>query len=125
MNVFEALREFEDTFNPDRTVGLTRKNLDLRKSLISEEVRETFIEMEYNIDLVSKERLSKELVDILYVVLGAGVMLDLPLEEVFRRTHLSNMTKVGDDGLPLHREDGKVLKGPNYKAPNLKDLFDG
>lgn len=43
--------------------------------------------------------------------------------EAFRRVHESNMSKLGDNGLPVRRkEDGKVLKGPNYKAPDLTDL---
>ena len=44
------------------------------------------------------------------------------LDEAFMRVHLSNMSKLGEDGKPIFREDGKVLKGPNYKAPDLTDL---
>ena len=44
--------------------------------------------------------------------------------EAFRRVHLSNMSKLGDDGFPIRREDGKILKGPNYVEPNLKDLVE-
>lgn len=42
--------------------------------------------------------------------------------EAFRRVHVSNMSKLGSDGKPVYREDGKVLKGPNYKPPVLDDL---
>lgn len=42
--------------------------------------------------------------------------------EAFRRVHASNMSKLGEDGKPIHREDGKVLKGPNYKPPVMDDL---
>lgn len=44
------------------------------------------------------------------------------LFEAFKRVHESNMSKLGDDGKPVRREDGKILKGPNYKAPDLLDL---
>jgi hypothetical protein len=44
------------------------------------------------------------------------------LQECFRRVHLSNMSKLGEDGLPVRREDGKVLKGPNYQPPDLTDV---
>ena len=44
------------------------------------------------------------------------------LDEALDRVHESNMTKLGEDGKPIRREDGKVLKGPNYKAPDLTDL---
>jgi len=48
---------------------------------------------------------------------------DVNLFEAFRRVHLSNMSKLGDDGLPIRREDGKILKGPNYVEPKLGDLI--
>jgi len=51
-----------------------------------------------------------------------NVFGDAVFEEGFRRVHASNMSKLGDDGKPVRREDGKVLKGPNYKAPVLTDL---
>ena len=44
--------------------------------------------------------------------------------EAFDRVHQSNMSKLGADGKPIYREDGKVLKGPNYKAPDLSDLLE-
>jgi predicted HAD superfamily Cof-like phosphohydrolase len=44
--------------------------------------------------------------------------------EAFDRVHNSNMSKLGADGNPIRREDGKILKGPNYKAPDLTDLLD-
>ena len=45
------------------------------------------------------------------------------LDEALDRVHASNMSKLGEDGLPIYREDGKVLKGPNYAPPNLTDLI--
>lgn len=48
---------------------------------------------------------------------------DIDYYEAFRRVHLSNMSKLGEDGKPIWRDDGKVLKGPNYKEPDLKDLL--
>lgn len=47
------------------------------------------------------------------------------LNEAYRRVHVSNMSKLGDDGKPIRREDGKILKGPNYKLAYLEDLTDG
>tara|TARA_R100000781_G_scaffold33_3_gene44 strand:+ start:1247 stop:1396 length:150 start_codon:yes stop_codon:yes gene_type:complete len=44
------------------------------------------------------------------------------LDEAMHRVHTSNMSKLGDDGKPITREDGKVLKGPNYQPPDLSDL---
>lgn len=46
------------------------------------------------------------------------------IREAFKRVHTSNMSKLGDDGKPVLREDGKILKGPNYKKPYLTDLLE-
>ena len=48
--------------------------------------------------------------------------MDWDLEQALRRVHKSNMSKLDDDGKPIYREDGKVLKGPNYQPPDLSDL---
>jgi predicted HAD superfamily Cof-like phosphohydrolase len=64
--------------------------------------------------------------DQLYILLGTIIkhgMQDV-IADVFREIHDSNMTKLGEDGLPILREDGKILKGPNYKKPNIKQFFD-
>lgn len=68
--------------------------------------------------------LLKEFSDDLYVKLGTLVALGVAdkFEEAFTRVHLSNMSKLDDNGKPIYREDGKVLKGPNYRAPDLGDL---
>jgi NTP pyrophosphatase (non-canonical NTP hydrolase) len=68
--------------------------------------------------------LLKEGADLLYVLLGTFVSLGLgeQLIEAFKRVHESNMSKLGEDGKPIYRDDGKVLKGPNYKPPVLDDL---
>ena len=47
---------------------------------------------------------------------------DWDLDEAYKRVHRSNMSKLDENGKPIYREDGKVLKGPNYYLPNLKDL---
>lgn len=64
----------------------------------------------------------KELADLVYVCFQYAENLGWDLDEALHRVHLSNMTKLGDDGQPIRREDGKVLKGPNYKPPVLTDL---
>ncbi len=71
-----------------------------------------------------KGNLLKEFADDLYVKLGTLVALGVAdkFEEAFARVHLSNMSKLDETGKPIYREDGKVLKGPNYKAPDLGDL---
>lgn len=87
----------------------------MRFKLIIEELHEFT-------DATDKENLLKELADLLYVVYGYAATYGLPIDEAFKRVHESNMSKLGDDGKPLYRDDGKVLKGPNYKQADLGDL---
>ena len=65
----------------------------------------------------------KELADLVYVCYQYAENMGWFLDEALDRVHRSNMSKLGDDGQPLYRDDGKVLKGPNYKPPNLEDLI--
>ena len=101
--------------------------IEFRMELISEEFGEALDEYRtdparpHSVDPVA---LTKELADLLYVTIGMAVTFGLPLCEVFERVHQSNMSKLGEDGKPIYREDGKVMKGPNYQPPQLGDLFE-
>ena len=65
----------------------------------------------------------KELADLVYVCYQYAENMNWFLDEALNRVHESNMYKLGEDGKPIYREDGKVLKGPNYKPPDLSDLI--
>lgn len=97
-----------------------------RKKLITEEYQELWDELhnwEYTRGKSSNmDKIAKEAADLLYVVYGLAVTFGFDLEEAFRRVHASNMSKLGLDGKPIVRDDGKVLKGPNYFEPDLSDL---
>ena len=64
----------------------------------------------------------KELADLVYVCYQYAVNMGWDLDEAMHRVHESNMSKLDEYGKPILREDGKVLKGPNYQPPNLEDL---
>ena len=64
----------------------------------------------------------KELADLVYVCYQYAANQGWNLDEALDRVHKSNMSKLDDDGNPIFRKDGKVLKGPNYAPPNLEDL---
>lgn len=57
--------------------------------------------------------------DLVYVIYGFALEMGYDLRKVVQEIHGSNMTKLGEDGKPIYREDGKVLKGPNYMKPNI------
>ena len=65
----------------------------------------------------------KELADLVYVCFQYAENMEWDLEEALHRVHKSNMSKLGLDGKPIRRVDGKVLKGPNYAPPTLTDLI--
>ena len=93
--------------------------------LVIEEFKE-FLEAEdqlYRDNPTVTEEALKELADLVYVCYQYAENMGWLLDEALNRVHLSNMSKLGEDGKPIYREDGKVLKGPNYKPPDLSDLL--
>jgi|TARA_R110000822_G_scaffold58333_1_gene146019 predicted HAD superfamily Cof-like phosphohydrolase len=113
----DMVREFTYSMGQplDEKHGYNRKLEDLRWALLKEEFSEVR-DAETPVDLL------KELADLVYVTYGYAATYGWNLDEAVRRVHKSNMSKLGVDGRPLKRPDGKVLKGPNYKKPNLSDL---
>ena len=69
-----------------------------------------------------KERFTKELADLLYVTYWLAARVGVDLDASFRLVHQSNMSKLGPDGKPVKRADGKVLKGPQYRPPDLSHI---
>ena len=120
---FEKVIQFMNTFGqevkskPDWP-DVTTKHL--RVDLIEEELEE-LKEAIVEDDLVA---VADALTDILYVTYGAGAAFGINLDVCFQEVHSSNMTKVGSDGNPVYREDGKVMKGPNYREPDLKTIIE-
>ena len=94
------------------------ENRTMQRDLIAEEYREFIdatISEPYDAEL-------KELADLVYVCFQYAENMEWDLEEALHRVHKSNMSKLGLDGTPIRRADGKVLKGPNYQPPTLTDL---
>jgi predicted HAD superfamily Cof-like phosphohydrolase len=92
--------------------------------LIVEEFKE-FLEAEQQLIMgltINSADCLKELADLVYVCYQYAANLGWDLDEALDRVHQSNLSKLDDNGNPIYREDGKVLKGPNYQPPNLTDL---
>ena len=68
-------------------------------------------------------RLATSLSELSWAINRLAESMELPFMEAFIRVHKSNMSKLGEDGKPVYREDGKVKKGPNYRKPDLSDLI--
>lgn len=119
MSQFEQVREFHKAFgvaDPDKPTLLENKEQRLRISLIREELEE-YIEAVTNDDLVEA---ADALCDLAYVVFGAAACHGFTrFDEMFDEVQRSNMSKLGLDGKPIIREDGKIMKGPGFFKPNL------
>jgi len=128
------LKEFHDTFSSKQRYDSLQDKLERRWNLMDEEYNEvsdalaylekTDLGMTSNTVSEAKAELAKELADLLYVVYGTAEELNIPLEQVFKVVHDSNMSKVWDDGTVHYRTDGKVLKPPTYIAPDIKAVLD-
>lgn len=111
MNIMKRLREFHRAFVPEGAD--VRK---VRKTLIAEEAAEVVIAM----TLDDRLKIAKELADLVYVAYGSALVYDIDLDAAIREVHKSNMSKLGADGKPILRYDSKVLKGPNYREPDMR-----
>ena len=120
---FELAGDFMNAFGQEVLTEPTCPSPELAKlrlELIREEVEELNVGIE-GMDIVE---IADALTDILYVVYGAGHAFGIDLDTCYSEVHRSNMSKLGEDGKPIYRADGKVMKGPNYFHPNLKDILD-
>ena len=118
---FENVKLFMNTFDQEvkKSPKLPSEEVvDLRLDLIEEELQE-LTTASYNEDMVE---IADVLTDILYVTYGMGAALGIDLDKCFEEVQRSNMSKLGADGKPIYREDGKVMKGPNYSPPNLQRM---
>ena len=70
----------------------------------------------------AKEEILDAIADLIYVTIGTAIDFGFDLEGAFEEVQRSNMAKLGEDGKPIFRKDGKILKGPNYKKPDLSSF---
>lgn len=120
-----AVKEFHTAFglgvNEEPIANLGKAKNLLRYNLMKEE-NEEYLEAAGKNDLVE---IADALGDMLYILCGTILEhgMQHKIEEVFEEIQSSNMSKLNIDGKPIYREDGKVLKGPNYFKPNIEEIF--
>ena len=116
-------KEFRSKYNLKNSSERLKRSY--QKNLIIEEFKE-FLEAEgflFMHGVNHQEDALKELADLVYVCYQYAENMGWFLDEALNRVHESNLSKLDEDGNPIYRDDGKVLKGPNYKPPDLSDLF--
>ncbi|MGE0569305.1 MAG: hypothetical protein AB7O73_15305 [Bacteroidia bacterium] len=122
----KSVEEFHDIFkigNADELKLLGEADYMLRYNLIKEE-NEEYLEACKNGDIVE---IADALGDQLYILFGTILKhgLQHKIEEIYDEIHRSNMSKLDDNGEPIFREDGKILKGPKYFKPNINRILIG
>ena len=123
MSNFNKVKAFMNTYGQDvkEKASFPEDSIvQLRVDLIEEELNELKEAIKNN-DLVE---VADALTDILYVTYGAGHSFGVDLDKCFDEVQRSNMSKLGEDGNPIYNESGKVMKGPNYSAPDLKKIIE-
>ncbi len=124
-NKLKAVQEFHEVFGLDfeqkPIAALPKAKLKLRFDLMAEE-NEEYLMAAKNNDIVE---VADALGDMLYILCGTILEhgMQYEIEEIFNEIQRSNMSKLGADGKPIYREDGKVLKGPNYFKPNILKII--
>ncbi len=120
-----SVREFHEAFGltvNDSPVGDLGSGTNLLRYNLMKEENEEYLEAVLNNDLVE---VADALGDMLYILCGTILShgMQHKIEEVFDEIQRSNMSKLGPDGKPIYREDGKVLKGPLYSRPDFSSIF--
>ena len=133
MTLLEQAKAFREAFNQETKEGFAPDGFikeilyKLQRRLIDEETKEfdeaaTLLLYSPN-DLSLQTDVLKELSDVVFVCYQFAAAFGLDLDTAMQRVFDSNMSKLGEDGKPIYREDGKVLKGPDYAEPVLDDLI--
>ena len=123
MSNFTDVKAFMETFGQmvrTKPQFPDEKTMQLRYDLIKEELNELELAMKTK----NLKEIADALTDILYVTYGAGYAYGIDLDKCFKEVQRANMSKLGEDGKPIYNEKGKVMKGPNYIEPNLKQFVE-
>ena len=123
MSNFTDVKTFMETFGQmvrTKPQFPDEKTMQLRYDLIKEELNE----LEQAMKSKDLKEIADALTEILYVTYGAGFAYGIDLDKCFKEVQRANMSKLGKDGKPIFNEKGKVMKGPNYSEPNLKQFVE-
>ena len=123
MSNFKDVKTFMETFGQmvrTKPQFPDEETMQLRYDLIKEELNE----LEQAMKTKNLKEIADALTDILYVTYGAGYAYGINLDKCFKEVQRANMSKLGNDGKPIYNEKGKVMKGPNYSEPNLKQFVE-
>ena len=113
LNWIDLVKEFNAAYGVEAPAPYDEDSLNLQWRLVDEEMQELC-------DASSDIEFLDAIGDIIYVLIGLALKCGYDLDGAFREIHRSNMSKLGPDGKPIYRDDGKILKGPDYTPPDLE-----
>lgn len=132
MNDYEKqVRDFHSAYEHAIAEPFSPELLRFRKKMLEEELGELVVEIDDAVRILESGgeidrdlylRMVKELADLQYVVSGFAVSFGINLKDIFALVHESNMSKLDENGRPIKRADGKILKGPNYHPPKFDSV---
>lgn len=120
---FEQVAEFNKSFNIPQQTKFQARIPDENEFLYAKLLHEETCEYAQAVLDEDKVEVADALGDEMYILVGKILKHGMDFKQfsaIFNEIHESNMSKLGEDGKPIYREDGKVLKGPNYFKPNVK-----
>jgi len=137
MKMIDDVTKFHETYNVpilDSPQFPSEVRMLLRQDIIEEEIDELYdamgclrdeIASVYGLDKDQADivEVADAIADAIYVLIGTALEFGIPLEKVWNEVHRSNMSKLDDDGNPVYREDGKVLKSNNFSPPDIASII--
>jgi predicted HAD superfamily Cof-like phosphohydrolase len=119
VKIFHEVYNLSYKDSPVADIGIDKINLRFK---LMEEENQEYLEAAKNNDIIE---VADALGDMLYILCGTIIEHGMQdkIEEIFDEIQKSNMSKLGEDGKPIYRNDGKVMKGPNYFKPNISEIL--
>ena len=119
VKIFHEVYKLSYKDSPVADIGIDKINLRFK---LMEEENQEYLEAAKNNDIIE---VADALGDMLYILCGTIIEHGMQdkIEEIFDEIQKSNLSKLGDDGKPIYRNDGKVMKGPNYFKPKISEIL--
>lgn len=124
MSLESQVRQFNETYGKQMS-SKPRLPTETEATLMNNLIHEELMELNEAMDKGDLVEIADAIGDILYVTAQQATILGLPVDALLQEIQRSNLSKLGADGKPIYREDGKVLKGPNFSEPQISKVLMG
>jgi predicted HAD superfamily Cof-like phosphohydrolase len=122
MSLEAQATQFNETYNKYMSSS-PRLPTEPEATLMNNLIQEELTEFNTAVDEGNLIEVADAIADMLYVIAQQALLIGMPVDALLREVHRSNMSKLGEDGQPIYREDGKVLKGPDFSEPDIAGVL--